>query len=85
MSTRKERRLIAGVLSMLTAGAWFYPATAGAANVPQAAGEAQAADAKAQYYETEPITVEAKRPDWEETLSPDRAMRLRQASTGRLR
>ncbi len=70
MSTRKERRLIAGVLSMLTAGAWFYPATAGAANVPQAAGEAQAADAKAQYYETEPITVEAKRPDWEETLSP---------------
>ena len=70
MSARKERRLIAGVLSMLTAGAWLYPATAGAENVPQAAGEAQAADAKAQYYETEPITVEAKRPDWEATLSP---------------
>ena len=38
MSTRKERRLIAGVLSMLAAGAWLYPATAGAADVPQAAG-----------------------------------------------
>ena len=70
MSTRKERRLIAGVLSMLAAGAWLYPATAGAADVPQAAGEAQAADAGKQYYETEPITVEAKRPDWEATLSP---------------
>ena len=70
MSTRKERRLIAGVLSMLAAGAWLYPATAGAVDVPQAAGEAQAADAGKQYYETEPITVEAKRPDWEATLSP---------------
>ena len=70
MSTRKERRLIAGVLSMLTAGAWLYPATAGAADVPQSAKEVQTTDAGKQYYETEPITVEAKRPDWEATLSP---------------
>ena len=77
MSTRKERRLIAGVLSMLAAGAWLYPATAGAADAPQTAnaepqvtGEAQTANAGTQYYTTEPITVEAKRPDWEATLSP---------------
>ena len=62
---------------MLAAGAWLYPATAGAADAPQTAnaepqvtGEAQTANAGTQYYTTEPITVEAKRPDWEATLSP---------------
>ena len=66
MSTKKKRKLMAGVLSMLAAGAWFYPAAAGAEEM----GAAQAGAAESQYYATEPITVEAKRPDWEETLSP---------------
>ena len=66
MSTKKKRKLMAGVLSMLAAGAWFYPAAAGAEEM----GTAQAGAAESQYYATEPITVEAKRPDWEETLSP---------------
>ena len=68
MSKKKERRLIAGVLSMLAASV-FYPAAAGAAE-SEAVQTAQAAEAVSQHYATEPITVEAKRPDWEETLSP---------------
>ena len=74
MSKRKERRLIAGILSMLAVGIFGYPTMARAAEVQAAESKdvqtAQAAEAVSQHYATEPITVEAKRPDWEETLSP---------------
>jgi len=72
MSKRKERRLIAGILSMLAVGIFGYPTMARAAEVQAAESKdvqtAQAAEAVSQHYATEPITVEAKRPDWEETL-----------------
>lgn len=60
---RKKKQLVAGVLWMLMVGALSHPA---------AAAETTPAPAPAQdgAYTTPDITVEAKRPAWEEILSP---------------
>ena len=60
---RKKKQLVAGVLWMLLVGALSHPA---------AAAETTPAPAPAQdgAYTTPDITVEAKRPAWEEILSP---------------
>ena len=68
---RKKKRLAAGILWMLLAGALCHPASA--AEVVSAASPtvdgAQAATSSG-VYKTPDITVEAKRPSWEEILSP---------------
>ena len=54
-----RKQLTAAVLGMITVGLWFHPASA-------AGNEDDALDV----YDIGEITVEAKRPDWEEKLSP---------------
>ena len=66
---RKKKRLVAGILWMLLAGALCHPASAAASTVENGADPMQTADA-VRDYTTPDITVEAKRPAWEEMLSP---------------
>lgn len=60
---RKKKQLVAGVLWMLLVGALYHPAVA--AETTPASAPAQEST-----YTTPEITVEAKRPTWEEILSP---------------
>ena len=60
---RKKGRWAAAAFCLLAAGLWCQPA--------KAAGESEGAkDADMNVYDIGEITVEAKRPDWEEKLSP---------------
>ena len=69
---RKQKHLVAGVLWMLLAGALCPPATAAAETVsaPSSAVDGEQVTASSSQYTTPDITVEAKRPAWEEILSP---------------
>ena len=69
---RKQKHLVAGVLWMLLAGALCPPATAAAetVSVPSSAVDGEQVTASSSQYTTPDITVEAKRPAWEEILSP---------------
>ena len=69
---RKQKHLVAGVLWMLLAGALCPPATAAAETVsaPSSAVDGEQVTASSSQYTTPDITVEVKRPAWEEILSP---------------
>ena len=68
---RKKRHFVAGVLSMLLIGGLSHPADAAeTVSAPSPAVEGEQAEASSGEYTTPDITVEAKRPSWEEILSP---------------
>ena len=68
---RKKRHFVAGVLSMLLIGVLCHPADAAeTVSAPSPAVDDEQAEASSGEYTTPDITVEAKRPVWEETLSP---------------
>lgn len=69
---RKKKHLVAGVLWMLLAGALYPPVTAAAETVsaPSSAVDGEQVTTSSSEYTTPDITVEAKRPAWEEILSP---------------
>jgi len=66
---RKKKRLVAGVLWMLLAGALCHPAAAAETTAESSADTMQTTDTTRDYT-TPDITVETKRPAWEEILSP---------------
>ena len=68
---RKKKHLVAGVLSMLLIGVLCHPAAAAeTTSAPSPAVDGEQAAASPSEYTTPDITVEAKRPSWEEILSP---------------
>ena len=68
---RKKRHFVAGVLSMLLIGGLCHPADAAeTVSAPSPAVDREQAAASPSEYTTPDITVEAKRPSWEEILSP---------------
>ena len=69
---RKKKHLVPGILWMLLAGALYPPVTAAAETVsaPSSAVDGEQVTASSSEYTTPDITVEAKRPAWEEILSP---------------
>ena len=68
---RKKRHFVAGVLSMLLIGVLYHPADAAeTVSAPSPAVDGGQAEASSSEYTTPDITVEAKRPSWEEILSP---------------
>ena len=68
---RKKRHFVAGVLSMLLIGGLCHPADAAeTVSAPSPAVDGEQAAASPSEYTTPDITVEAKRPSWEEILSP---------------
>ena len=81
LSRRKQRRLVLGVMGMLLSGALHHPMIAAArGTATDTGGEEEQASAMVQMeptssspplkYSTSDITVEAKRPTWEDILSP---------------
>ena len=69
---RKKKHLVPGILWMLLAGALYPPVTAVAETVsaPSSAVDGEQVTTSSSEYTTPDITVEAKRPAWEEILSP---------------
>ena len=69
---RKKKHLVPGILWMLLAGALYPPVTAAAETVsaPSSAVDGEQVTTSSSQYTTPDITVEAKRPAWEEILSP---------------
>ena len=69
---RKKKHLVPGILWMLLAGALYPPVTAAAETVsaPSSAVDGEQVTTSSSEYTTPDITVEAKRPAWEEILSP---------------
>ena len=68
---RKKRHFVTGVLSMLLIGVLCHPADAAeTVSAPSPAVDGEQAEASSGEYTTPDITVEAKRPSWEEILSP---------------
>ena len=68
---RKKKHLVAGILWMLLIGVLCHPAAAAeTTSAPSSAVDGEQAPASPSEYTTPDITVEAKRPSWEEILSP---------------
>lgn len=68
---RKKKHLVAGILWMLLAGGLCHSAAAAETmSAPSPAVDGDQAEASSSEYTTPDITVEAKRPVWEEILSP---------------
>ena len=68
---RKKKHLVAGILWMLLIGVLCHPAAAAeTTSAPSPAVDGEQAAASPSEYTTPDITVEAKRPSWEEILSP---------------
>ena len=81
LSRRKQRQLVLGVMGMLLSGTLYHPMIAAArGTATDTDGEEKQASAMVQMeptssspplkYSTPDITVEAKRPTWEDILSP---------------
>ena len=68
---RKKKHLVAGILWMLLIGVLCHPAAAAeTTSAPSPAVDGGQAETSSSEYTTPDITVEAKRPSWEEILSP---------------